>query len=169
MEQKEQLIELGQKIRDAEANVVIVENLLKQAKERRDLVVQIVVPEALDNMGISEFTMDTGERVVVDDLVIASPPKAKRAEAMRWLDDNGHGAIIKTIVSVVYGRDEREQAKQLALNLTGKGVAAGIESKVAPQTLGKWVRDMMEDGELFPLDLFGVHEIRKAKIKKAKK
>ena len=109
--------------------------------------------------------MEDGVTIEVKPFVSASISKANREEAYQWLMDNGHGDIIKNLVSVDVGKDS-EQAK-LALDvLRNAGLEPSNDKKVHPQTLKAFVREQVEKGTPIPLELLGAYLGQKATIKR---
>ena len=53
------------------------------------------IPEALQAVGMKGWISSDGSSVVVEPFVSASITKARKDEALAWLDDNGHGDLIK--------------------------------------------------------------------------
>jgi hypothetical protein len=89
----------------------------------------------------------------------------RKAEAFKWLRDNGFDDIIKNTVSVRFGRGEDELCASLLDLLGQKGFPADQAEKVEPMTLKAWVKEQVERGNAFPAELFGAYIGQKATIK----
>jgi len=132
--------------------------------EREDL------PELMREVGLSHLTLTNGVEVIVSEEVTASITEERRAAAHAWLREHNFGGLIKTLVTVPFGRGEEEDARRLASRIAEEHEVALTET-VHPQTLKAFVKEQVEDGKPLPFDLFGVHPFSRAKIKlpKAKK
>ncbi len=64
------------------------------ASEERELS-QVKLPEYMKELGLTEFTLTDGSKVMIQHKVKASITKARQQEAFKWLRENGHGALIK--------------------------------------------------------------------------
>lgn len=162
------LKELADKLIAAEDLVKEKEDELKAAKKELQTVAETLIPEALENLELEEFKTEEGHVVKVKEKVVASPPAARRAEAMKWLDDNGYGDIIKTSVTVAFDRGDVDQATRFLTEMTGQHENVKYDARVEPQTMAAWARERLESGDAIPLDLFGVHNLKKATIKRKK-
>jgi len=66
---------------------------------------------------------------------------------------------------VQFGRGEDELCKRLLGMLGEHGFPSKQAEKVEPSTLKAWVKERVELGQAFPLDLFGAYIGKKATIK----
>jgi len=161
------ITQLAQFMLAQEAEVARLAQLLAAAKAALDRARREDLPELMRELGLESITLSSGEVVSVRNDVAAAIPADRRAEAFRWLDERGFGGLIRTEVSVVYARDEREQALKDAEQIRSlTRHDATIAESVHPQTLRAFVREQMEAGQVVPFDLFGVHPFSEAKIKR---
>lgn len=148
-----------------EQKVKELDDLLKQTKELHKQVSQVDIPEALAELGLSEFKLKDGTKLTVQQFYSASIPKDRVDEALAWLRVNDHGDLIKNTVAVDFGRGEDEVAKDLKDSLALKGLSYTDKTGVHPQTLRAFVREQVESGQNLPLDLLGVFIGQKTVIK----
>jgi hypothetical protein len=142
---------------------------LKLATDALRRVREVELPEALDEAGVSKFTLSDGSTVSVSPYYSASIPADRKAEAFQWLDRNGFGDLIKTEVVTRFGRGEIDQARELSRNLKDQGYEAENKDSVHAQTLKAFIREQIESGGVaVPLDLFGAYVGRQTVIKKGK-
>ena len=90
-------------------------------------------------------------------------------EAFEWLRQNGHGDMVKNIVSVNFGMGEDQKAAEFLSKVSEQGLSPEQAESVHSSTLRAWVKDQTEKGEPFPMELFGAHIGQRALIKEAKK
>ncbi len=153
------LVDYEREVDDAEAK-------LKELKEHARRVREESLPGAMEQLGLKELRLDTGERIEIKQDVYASIPKDGQAQAFEWLEGNGFGGLIKTEVSVSFGRDERVAAKELAERLAGEGLVADVSSSVHVQTLKAFLREQIADARAVPMELFGARPVSVAKVTK---
>ena len=143
---------------DLEARAKLVADEIKQIVERD-------IPNLLDTNGLESVTTLNGLKVVVKEDIRASISKDRKYDAHRWLEEHGHGDIIKTKLTTEFGREELAKARTVAHQLEElSGKPAFIDETVHPQTLGALVRELIRDGAECPMETLGVSRQRKASI-----
>jgi hypothetical protein len=157
--------ELGKQARLIENEIEDLEETLKERKESLRELLEVRIPEACQEIGMLGFDLADGSSLEIKSYVSASIPKDRTGEALEWLRDNGFADIIKNTVSVQFGRGEDEQAGKLLEVVRAEGLIPEQATGVHPQTLKGWVREMVEKGVHFPMDLFGAYVGVKAVIK----
>ena len=156
---------IAQKQLELEAAVVRTEEHLKQLKRDLEQVSTRDLPDALMELGLSGLPLANGTVISIKPFVSASISKARQEEAHTWLYKNGHGDLIKNIVSINAGKDKL--AADAAIDaLVEAGFAPETKESVHTQTLKAFVREQVEAGTALPLELFGVFLGQKATIKK---
>lgn len=156
------LVDLAKRIEALEAEIA-VQRADYMRVEREDL------PELMREVGLSHLTLTNGIEVVVTEEVTATITEERRAAAHAWLREHNFGGLIKTVVSVPFGRGEEQEARRLAEMIHDDlHHDANVDEKVHPQTLKAFVREQVEGGKPLPFDLFGVHPFSRAKIKISK-
>jgi|TARA_B100001564_G_C20662555_1_gene682230 hypothetical protein len=160
-----QQLDLEQRIRD-------LEHELKQTKAEHLKVASDLLPSAMQEQNISELTLDNGAEIKVRDFVRASIPVANRDKAFEWLNENGHGGIIKNHITAEFSRGQDNLAKNLEAELNAQAMEQGFATKVKkwvePMTLKSFCREQIEKGNNLPHDLLGVFIGQETKIIKTK-
>jgi len=161
-----QLSKLGTELTQAQAEQKAFEDRLALAKKRVVHLSETAIPELMDKVGLTRFTTREGIPFKVADQVFASITKAKAAAAHRWLDDHGHGQIMRRTVVVEFGREKEDDARELTAALVAEYGDDGVkcDKSVHTSTLKMWAREQLESGADIPLELFGIHVRRIAKI-----
>lgn len=157
---------LARALVDADAAVDNANEALKEAKERARIVREETIPSAMQELGISSITLDTGEKLKVEQEVYASIPAANKNAAYAWLDDNGFGGLIKILVDAQFGKGEQEAATALMQELQERGLQVTAEQSVHASTLKAFLKEQLSKGANVPLDLFGARPVWAAKISK---
>jgi hypothetical protein len=168
----------------AQAKIKAVETQLGLLKAEERQLLEDRLPAAADAAGVSKFETTTGDVLKIKNIVSVSLPsyssitKAKdqekvdllerRKAVLDWLVEHKHEDLIKTEVSVEFGRGERSQAVSLHKQIVMSGKEATLEETIHPQTFNSWAREKLEKGEDIPAELFKLHTARVADIKLSK-
>ena len=162
------MAELARAIRNKETEIDDLESLLKEKKEDLRRQSEEDLPSMMAELGINSFELDDGSRVTVKDLYGGHISLANKDAAYLWLRDNGFDDIIKNTLSIVFGRGEDQKADHFMKILEGYGLLPEQKTGVHPSTLKGWVRERMESGDSFPMDLFGAFVGQRAVIKRSR-
>lgn len=159
-----QLTALADEQQAAEAEVERLEALLEEAKTNLRRITEHDIPELLDGLD-GRMKLPDKREIVVTEKIRANVPKEKKPFAMKWLDDNGHGAIVKRRFIIEFGKDQEALVRQFEEQLAKSPTPLNVkkEHNVHWQTLDAFVREQLEEGGL-PLDLFGVYRQKFTKI-----
>tara|TARA_R100001369_G_scaffold4073_2_gene12212 strand:+ start:1001 stop:1642 length:642 start_codon:yes stop_codon:yes gene_type:complete len=159
---------LARKIRTKQQEV---EELDKELKARKKDLLKLTdeeLPSAMQELGISSFALDDGSTVDVKPTYGASILVANRLLAYGWLRDNGYDDIIKNVVSCEFGRGEDDKASAFKAFASKEGFPADQNESIHSGTLKAFVRERVEAGDEFPMELFGAYIGQRAIIKGAK-
>lgn len=159
---------LAREIRNTEERVAELEKELKKAKERLLKLTDQEMPSLMAEMGISSLTLDDGAVVKVAQTYGASILVENRPKAYEWLRENGYDDIIKNTVMCQFGRGEDDRAKGFAEFAAENGFAPEQKTEIHSQTLRAFVKERIEKGDAFPMELFGAYVGQRATIKKGK-
>jgi hypothetical protein len=151
---------LARKIRQAQQEVEEIEKDLKSRKKDLLKLTDEELPSAMQELGMSSFSLDDGST--------ASILVANRPLAYEWLRENGYDDIIKNVVSCEFGRGEDDQASAFKAFAAKEGFPADQSESVHSGTLKAFVRERVEAGDDFPMELFGAYVGQRAIIKGAK-
>lgn len=159
---------LARTIRDKEENIAQLEETLKEEKKALLKLTDEEMPAILAEIGLSSFALDDGSTVEVKQTYGASILVQNRPQAYEWLRDNGYDDIIKNTVSCQFGRGEDDQAGAFAAFAQQQGYVPDQKTEVHPQTLRAFVKERVENGEEFPMELFGAWVGQRAVLKRGK-
>jgi len=183
-EDKKEIAELASEQVALEAEVARIEATLEEAKSRLYRVRDDMLPQAMLNAGMLDFTLVNGWKVQVRDhyqcgqLDDAPPRDEKEAEkkrpleerlaALQWLEDNQAGSLARRTVSVSLGADAIDLAEEIIALIRHhpKGNQLQIDNRrIIPwNTLAAFAREQMAIPHDIPLDVLGVTVRRSAKI-----
>lgn len=160
----DQMAALARALVDADGSVEQAELNLKEAKERARILREETIPSAMQELGLEELKLDTGQKLSVKQDVYASIPSAQKDAAFQWLEDNGFGGLIKVEVAADFRKGEAENAMALFKELQERGLQVGFDQSVHAQTLKAFLREQLAAGTNVPLDIFGARPVWTAKI-----
>ena len=159
---------LARQIRDKEDRIKSLEDDLKAEKKALLKLTDEDMPTMLAEIGISSFSLDDGSQVEVKQTYGASILVNNRPQAYEWLRDHGYDDIIKNTVLCQFGRGEDDLASSFAAFAQQQGYVPEKKTEIHPQTLRAFVKERVEEGEDFPMELFGAWVGQRAVIKKGK-
>jgi hypothetical protein len=159
-----ELAELVAQLAEAEQAMYDAEDNLRRAKQRVRQISEMQIPEVMDRVGVREFVTKTGAKISVKESIRCSVPAAKRAEAWQWLRDNGHGSLVKSTVSVSFGKEQIQDAELFRRQCEEQGMLVKSEEKVEPATLKKFIKDSLDSGTDIPMELFGAYNQKQTKV-----
>ena len=153
-------IELRESVDQMEAD-------LAAAKKSLNHLTTTIIPDMMAEIGMEECTQ-RGWKIKVGEFVSGSLPKeeAARARAIKWLEDNDAGELLKTSVSVTFGRSQHDDAVAIAKQIEQDGFAPMLESTVHPQTLQAFARERLKDGQPLDIETLGLYTGRVARFKR---
>ncbi len=160
----DQMAALARALVDADGSVEQAELNLKEAKERARVLREETIPSAMQELGLEELKLDTGQKLSVKQDVYASIPTAQKDAAFQWLEDNGFGGLIKVEVAADFRKGEADAALELFKELQQRGLQVGFDQSVHAQTLKAFLREQLAAGTNVPLDIFGARPVWTAKI-----
>jgi len=138
---------------------------------------EVSIPEKMKELGLKEFVTHDGDKVSINGFYTAYIPTLKacakdpelatrRENAMRWLEENGHGTLIKNEVSVKFDKSDHAKSKELYDELLKKGLVVSMNESVNPRSLQSTINDLKSNDVQVDDDLFKVYFKNETKIKK---
>ena len=166
--------EMVSELENIDSQIELFEQNLKEAKNNRYKLVTESLPALLAELNLSELKMEDGSMISVKQVVAGSIKVADRPQAFQWLRDNGHGDLVKHVISVSFGAGEDDIAQNTKallsdhLNANSKGLDVDDKETVHNQTLNAFLRQLNENGEEIPA-FFNPFISQEAKLKRGKK
>ena len=159
---------IARTIASKEEQLAQLEAQVKETKKELLKLTDEDLPGLLHEMGLAKFALEDGSEVSVKPTYGASIKVDNREAAFEWLRTNGYDDIIKNSVSCSFGRGEDELAAQFSRMAAEQGYVPENKTEVHPQPLKAWVKERVETGEEFPMELFGAYVGQRAFIKRVK-
>lgn len=165
-EQLRSVAATAQKMIALQVAIEKAEEWTKKHKELLRTIQEVDLVNAMDACGMSSFTLDSGQQVIVKQICAGSIPKANEAEALAWLRKNKFDSIIKSKIEVSVERGKAKLGVQAVAALKKMGLEVKQSEGVHSQTLGAWAREIIEGGKVkLPLELLGIYVGRRATVK----
>jgi hypothetical protein len=152
-----QLKDLQKQIDDQEDKLKTLKNQSRDLEER-------IIPEMMQEAGVSLLKLADGSSVEVKPFYAAKIPESRVDEAFGYLRSNGFEDLIKNTVTASFGRGQDNQVSELISVCEKFGFNYNKKEKVEPMTLKAFVKEQVEGGKKLPFDLFGVYIANKTKI-----
>ena len=162
------LASLARKIQEEEKNIATLEETLKEAKKKLLKLTDEDMPAVMQEVGMNKFELDDGSTVEVKPTYGASILVDNRPQAYEWLRENGYDDIIKNNVICSFGRGEDDKASAFKAFAAKEGYVANQKTEIHSQTLRAFVKERVEAGDAFPIELFGAWVAQRAVIKRGK-
>ena len=149
-----------------EKEVKVAEDVLKDAKRRRERYLYDLIPAKMQEMGLDKVEVE-GNKVSLTTFVSGTMPRdpMQRDIALQHLRQIGAGDFIKNDVSVRFGVSEDNRARSMQADLEEQGFETVAKTWVEPQTLKKLIRERVENKDEIDLEIFNAHIGTVAKIK----
>jgi hypothetical protein len=155
---------IARAVRTKEDEVQRLEAEFKQAKKELLKLTDEDLPAMLLELGLSSFELEDGSKVTVRPTYGAHIKAENRETAFDWLRANGFDDIIKNTVSCQFGRGEDREAVEFMEEAQRLGYSAEQKTDIHPSTLKAWVKERVETGQEFPMELFGAFVGQRANI-----
>jgi hypothetical protein len=163
------IAELAEKIQSQEQQVADTEEKLKKQKEELRNLQNEELPSLMQEIGFKKFELEDGSSVNIKEIYAGSISQANKEKAFNWLRQNKFDDIIKNTVTTAFGKGEDTAAKNFMDIAEQAGYTPVQKTEVHPQTLKAFIKERVEGGDEFPMELFGAYIGYKAEIKKSKK
>lgn len=141
-----------------------LERLTEEINNEYKHLTETVIPELMEELGIPSIALNDTTSVEVAKKITASMSKANAAAGCAWLEEHGHGSIVKHQVSLNFGVKERAAADKAVAVLKEIGLTPDVAKSVHHSTLSAWAREQLENGEELPMELFGIYQRTHSKL-----
>jgi hypothetical protein len=142
-----------------------LEQQLDAAKKQFVYLSEVEIPQLMHNIGMSEFRLVNGTKIQVKPVIFCRMLKHRADDTDEWLNTNGHQGLMKCKVEIEVGRFATQEKRRALLARIKEMGFAYVDSKtIHPQTLNRWAREMEENGETIPTELFEVFRTYKTNI-----
>jgi hypothetical protein len=155
-----EMVQIIEFIEKAEGDLAAAKNALQAIRTRK-------LPDLMAEIQSDHFTHN-GWEIKVSEFVSGSIPKEgePRKIALDWLVNNDGDGIIKTTIQLEFGKTQHKEADKLAKDLVKQGHAPKMNLGVNSQTLCRWARERLRNGEALEPEILGLSMGKVVKPKK---
>ena len=162
VERVKQLATLAQEQLTLEQAMKAKEDELAELKEKHKKVTESDIPDCMTTLGITEIRLENG-------LILSIKPyyygKVDSLEAYKWLEDNGHGGLIRGEIKMSYPKEtSRKLIDAIREFIKQQGFVSDDKISVHHATLSSWLREMIEGGEYVDREVLNVTTGFRAKL-----
>jgi hypothetical protein len=148
-----------------------MEESLKVAKKGLNDIITKKLPDLMVELGFGngDSINKSGFKIVLRDFVSGSLPKDpdKKEQAIKWLQENDGGDIIKSTVTLAFEKSQHNEALALVDDLKAKGHETELVESVHAQTLQAFARERIKKGDSIDTEALGLFTGRVAKLTKS--
>lgn len=141
------------------------EQRLKDLKAEQRRYVEDIIPSILLNNGLSEVKLEDNSKVTIKKVYTGHIKQENWDEVEEYLEAHNEDSIIKRETKVDFGKGQTEASVKLMMWLREQNMTYKSKSYIHPMTLKSYIKTKMEDGENFPMELFGANVINQAVVK----
>ena len=176
---------LASRLVSIDQTIARTQELLDGLTKQKSEIENVKLPDMMLQLGLKDFTLSDGSKVVVKDVLRGSIPTmnaiekeddpiakdamlARRKAAFTWLRAHNADSLIKNTLTCEFGKGQDEVAKAMLEKLRKEGHKAKCEEAVHPSTLNSYLRDEHKKGTDLPVDAFALFVGKQAEIKAPK-
>jgi len=159
---------MAQCVLAGEERVAVLEAALKEAKDGLRQITETDLPEAMNSLGLREFKLTDGSKITVKPYYSMSIPEENREEAWNWLENRGHGDIVKHVLSIETRLSSDQLLSEIRELAIRKNLDVSDKLGVHHMTGSAFVRRQLEAGKDLPREMLGISTGFRAKVEGAK-
>jgi hypothetical protein len=153
-----EIADLGKDFVDTNNEIQYLEGRLADLKKKFNRLSTEMLPYAMQQIGMTSFEIGNRYTIKTQPVLVVKTDKEKMQEIDSWLDSHGHGGMVKFKLEVFLPKSiSKEELGAIQDSVEGLGYEYSLTKSIHYQTLNKWSREMEENGEVIPMDLFDVY------------
>ena len=95
----DEVSQLCQELSSLENDIQSYEETVKELKKKAEKLSMEVIPEKMNELGLKSVELNDGSKLKIAEFVQARISDDNKDKAFAWLRENGHGDLIKHILS----------------------------------------------------------------------
>jgi hypothetical protein len=160
-----EIADLGKDFVDTNNEISHLEGRLADLKKKFNRLSTEIIPYAMQSIGMTSFEIGNRYTIKTQPVLVVKTDKEKMQEIDSWLDQHGHSGMVKFKLEVFLPKNvNKEVIGELQDQIEAFGFEYSLTKSIHYQTLNKWSREMEENGEVIPMDLFDVYRGTKTVI-----
>lgn len=114
----------------------------------------VTIPDKMKDLGLSEFKLSDGSKVSVKPFYSASIIKEEAPGAIKWLEDNELGGVVKREINVPIDKGDSTGTKKIEAALKKLKIEFEKKEGVHAMTLKSLFKELSEAGKTLPVKYF---------------
>lgn len=160
------LTEMIAKLNTANQELAEAEKDVEEKKKVVQHLSGVVIPGIFEELGVKKISLLDGREVKIHSEWVGSISKENKMAAYSWLEENGHGALIKKDIEIKLKKGDDETAAKIREWLIANKIMNFKEdSSVHYQTLKAFINEQKADGKEIPDELFGTFLVKETRVK----
>ncbi|MBW2636065.1 MAG: hypothetical protein JRC86_00820 [Deltaproteobacteria bacterium] len=155
-----QITVLVDKLLDYDKAIAKAELDLKRQKAQRDGLAEKDLPELMISVGQTTLTTRSGFPIKLEKALYTNISKDRKPIAIKWLDDNGHGGMVKRQVVIAFNKCDEEKVaafkRMIDRNWPNNKTVLDVNAASAKALVKKLLGDGLFDTSA--KEIFGVFE-----------
>ena len=150
---------------DLEKKIAQLNAALERMTSAKNHISSRMLPAMFAESGVTKFETEEA-KLELKPFVSAKLPEDP-GPAFSWLEEHGHGTLIKNNVNLAFDRTDAEKAA-VAMGILKEAGFGGVmtnKQSIHNATLVSFLKKELEKGEVIPLELFGAYQGNSVKIK----
>lgn len=160
-----QISVLVDRLVDCDKDIAKAELDLKKLKATRDGIAEKDLPELMISVGQTVLMTTSGFPIKLEKALYTNISKDRKPRAIQWLDDNGHGGMVKRNVVIAFNKCDEEKVAAFkrmidknwpdnktildvnaatAKSMVKKQLAAGLFDETAKEIFGVFEKDIVK-------------------------
>jgi hypothetical protein len=158
----------AQDVLKLEEEILALEEQLGGLKLKLKDIIEKTIPEEMLGLGLIDFTLESGEKITVEQFYTGSITEQNADQAFAFLSNNGYEDLIKREVKVSFAMSEYEKSEEFLKTVSDSHLSFNDKLYVHPSTLKAFIKESYEKNLPVPYELFNVYVGQRAKIKRPK-
>lgn len=140
-----------------QADIETMEAVLAKKNAEANAIRMTLLPQLMSDIGLNNFQMTNGAAIVIKPFYqcsVSDKDPVLKDKALKWLRTNGAGSLIKHEFKAVLGIDAEKAVASLRGFLNKKSIPFKDGQGVNAATLKSFMKEQVEAGKPFPMDIF---------------
>jgi len=157
------IVSLANEMKDKERKIAELKRQLEHEELLFERISSQEMPMLMSEIGLRKFILEDGTEIHIQPVFKINTPKDKMEAIDQWLENNGHGGMVKTNINISNLR--KEDIETLKALFAEYNIKPEVIKSINWQTLNAWGREMEREGMVIPEDLFSIFRSQKTVIR----
>ena len=140
-----------------QAEIATIELILEQKQSAANALKLTILPQLMSDIGLNNFQMNNGATITIKPFYqcsVSDKDPILKEKALKWLRTNGAGSLIKHEFKAILGVDAEKLVASLRGFMNKKSIPFKDGQNVNAATLKSFMKEQVEAGKPFPMDIF---------------